>query len=80
VQQARRSAQDLAGDRFIGYSTWKWLEMQLKTGKAPVFRYRFEETLPLATDAPAGAEATAPHRYGSVDRYALGGIGVCQRG
>jgi para-nitrobenzyl esterase len=59
--QARRSAQDLAGDRFIGFSTWKWLEMQLKTGKAPVYRYRFEQTLPLTADAAPDAEAAAPH-------------------
>jgi para-nitrobenzyl esterase len=59
--QAKRSAQDLAGDRFIAYGTWKWMEMHLKTGKAPVYRYRFEQTLPLAADAPAGAEAAAPH-------------------
>jgi para-nitrobenzyl esterase len=59
--QARRSAQDLAGDRFIAYGTWKWMEMHLKTGQAPLFRYRFEQTLPLAADAPAGAEAAAPH-------------------
>src|ERR1039458_7408038 len=37
--QARRSAQDLAGDRFIAYGTWKWMEMHLKTGQAPLFRY-----------------------------------------
>ncbi len=54
-------AQDLAGDRFIGYPTWKWLEMQLKTEKAPVYRYRFEQTLPLAPDAPAETEKVAPH-------------------
>ena len=59
--QAKRSAQDLAGDRFIGYSTWKWMEQQLKTGQAPVYRYRFEQTLPLPADAAPGAEATAPH-------------------
>jgi para-nitrobenzyl esterase len=59
--QAKGSAQDLAGDRFIAYGTWKWMEQQLKTGKAPVYRYRFEQTLPLAADAPAGAEAAAPH-------------------
>ena len=35
--------------------------MQLKTGKAPVYRYRFEQTLPLAADAQAGEEAAAPH-------------------
>lgn len=59
--QARRSAQDLAGDRFIGYSTWKWMEQQLKTGKAPVFRYRFDQTLPLPPDAAPDAEPAAPH-------------------
>jgi para-nitrobenzyl esterase len=59
--QAKRSAQDLAGDRFIAYGTWKWMELHLKTGKAPVYRYRFEQTLPLPADAAADAEATAPH-------------------
>jgi para-nitrobenzyl esterase len=59
--EAKRSAQDLAGDRFIAFGTWKWLETHLKTGKAPVYRYRFEQTLPLGADAAPGAEATAPH-------------------
>ena len=52
--EVKRTAQDLAGDRFIAYGTWKWIEMQLKTGKSPVFRYRFDQTLPLA-------EPAAPH-------------------
>ncbi|HEY3936052.1 MAG TPA: carboxylesterase family protein [Bryobacteraceae bacterium] len=47
--QAKRSAQDLAGDRFIAYSTWKWLEMQNATGNSPVFRYEFEDAPPAAT-------------------------------
>ncbi len=51
-QQAKRSAQDVAGDQFIAYSTWKWLMMQLETGDSPVYRYKFE-------DAPAGAWQTA---------------------
>ena len=59
--QVRRSAQDLAGDRFIAYGAWKWMEMHLKTGQAPLYRYRFEQTLPLAAYAPPGAEAAAPH-------------------
>jgi para-nitrobenzyl esterase len=59
--QAKRSAQDLAGDRFIAFGTWKWMEGQLKTGQARVFRYRFEQTLPLAEDAAADAEPAAPH-------------------
>jgi para-nitrobenzyl esterase len=40
--EAMRSAGDLASDRFIVYSTWRWLEAQVKTGDAPVYRYRFD--------------------------------------
>jgi para-nitrobenzyl esterase len=36
------SAGDYAGDHFIDYSTWRWLEAQVATGKAPVYRYRFD--------------------------------------
>ena len=39
--EALKSAADYAGDKFIVYSTWKWLEEQVKTGKAPVYRYYF---------------------------------------
>ncbi|MFY9938262.1 MAG: carboxylesterase family protein [Silvibacterium sp.] len=40
--QAQASAGDYAGDRFIAFSTWRWLEAQVRTGKAPVYRYRFD--------------------------------------
>ncbi len=59
--EAKRAAQDLGGDLFIGYSTWKWLEMQRANGRAPIYRYQFDQTLPLAKDAKPGAEARAPH-------------------
>ena len=38
--QAKRAAQDLDGDLFIAYSTWKWLELQLKTGEFSSFSLR----------------------------------------
>ncbi|MGO8837016.1 MAG: carboxylesterase/lipase family protein [Limisphaerales bacterium] len=59
--EAKRAAQDFAGDRFTGYSTWKWLELQLETGESPVFRYEFDQTLPLPANARPGTEPTAPH-------------------
>ncbi len=59
--EIKRAAGDLASDRFIAFGTWKWLEMTAKTDKVPVYRYQFDNTLPLAPDAPAGAEAMAPH-------------------
>jgi para-nitrobenzyl esterase len=36
------SAGDFASDRFIAYSTWRWMEAHVATGKAPVFRYRLD--------------------------------------
>ena len=40
------SATDLAGDRFIGYSTWKWAELHSKTGGNRVYRYFYARPRP----------------------------------
>lgn len=48
-----RSVQDFAGDRFIAWSTWAWLEAQSKTGKQPIYRYRFDR-------APQPSDPKAP--------------------
>ena len=61
--EAKRAAQDFAGDNFIAYATWKWLDMQIKTGESPVFRYEFDQTLPLAADAEPGTEPRASHAW-----------------
>jgi para-nitrobenzyl esterase len=36
------SAGDFAGDQFIKYSTWRWLEAQVATGGSPVYRYSLD--------------------------------------
>ena len=41
-EQAVRSAIDYNSDTFIAFSTWKWVQAQVKTGDAPVYRYHFE--------------------------------------
>jgi para-nitrobenzyl esterase len=46
--EAKRAAGDLAGDRFISFGTWKWMEMHTATGKSSVFRYEFDQAPPLA--------------------------------
>jgi para-nitrobenzyl esterase len=38
-EEVQRVAGDFAGDRFIAYSTWRWLEAQVGTGGSPVYRY-----------------------------------------
>lgn len=45
-EQVKQSARELASARFIAYSTWKWINMQLKTGGSPVYRYHFEQVTP----------------------------------
>lgn len=52
--EAVRSAGDVAGDRFIIYSTWRWLEAQVKTGDAHVYRYHFDLVPPVDKYHPAG--------------------------
>jgi len=44
VQQA---ATDLASDRFIGFSTWKWSDLQSQTSGKPVYRYLYARPRPV---------------------------------
>lgn len=46
AEQTLRSARDYTGDRFIALSTWNWMEAQSKTGKRPIYRYRFDQAPP----------------------------------
>jgi para-nitrobenzyl esterase len=50
---ALTSAGDYASDRFIAYSTWRWIEAHVETGKAPVFRYRLDLGSPGDKNHPA---------------------------
>lgn len=43
-------ATSLAGDRFIGFSTWKWSDLQSQTGGKPVYRYMYTRARPAMTE------------------------------
>ena len=47
---------DLAGDLFIGFSTWRWTHLQTKTGTKPVYRYYYTHPRPLVKRAVHSAE------------------------
>jgi para-nitrobenzyl esterase len=67
-EQAKSSADLLSTAGFIGYGTWKWIELQTKLGVAPVYRYEFDEAPPLAPPAAgAPAPADAPRAYHSAE-------------
>ncbi len=61
ANEARLSAIALASDNFIAYSTWKWIEMQVATGHATVYRYLFDHIIPTATGNPPADDAGAAH-------------------
>ncbi|MCC9137008.1 carboxylesterase/lipase family protein [Pontibacter silvestris] len=45
-EEALQAATDLAGDRFIAYSTWKWIDLHSQTANEPVYRYLFSRPRP----------------------------------
>jgi para-nitrobenzyl esterase len=55
--QALQSATDLASDRFMGYSTWKWCELHRATSGRPVYRYFYAHPRPPMRPEMAGAVA-----------------------
>ena len=66
ADEVRQAATDLASDRFIAFSTWKWSDLHAKTGGKPVYRYFYTRPRPEAVAAAvtasvaAGAAGTAP--------------------
>lgn len=64
-QEALLSAEALSSDDFIAYSTWKWTDIQAKTGDAPVYQYHFEQVPAVKPGAKIGplpaSEAGARH-------------------
>jgi para-nitrobenzyl esterase len=49
--EALQSVTDLASDRFIGFSTWKWLDGHAKTSGKPVYRYLYARPRPAPVEA-----------------------------
>ncbi len=81
-EEVVQAATDLAGDRFIGYSTWKWFELHRKTGHAPVFRYFYAHPRPPMLHefgGPPPDEPTTPPigaAHSAEIEYALGNLDV----
>jgi para-nitrobenzyl esterase len=61
-------ATDLAGDRFISFSTWKWIDLQASTGGKPVYRYLFSRPRPPMNAAMGNA---TPGLAGGIKKEAV---------
>lgn len=51
AQEVEQAATDLASDRFIAYSTWKWIDLHAKNSDQSVYRYLYSKLRPPLKDA-----------------------------
>jgi para-nitrobenzyl esterase len=66
-------ATDLASDRFIGFSTWRWSDLQAKTGGSRVYRYHYEHPRPKTRENPDAPVSTGAVHSSEIE-YALGNL------
>ena len=59
-EEVKSSAALLDTADFIALGTWKWIEMQLQTGAAPVYRYEFDQ-VPAPSKEHAAEAGLAYH-------------------
>lgn len=61
-QEVSESATALASDRFISYSTWKWLDLHRNYAQKPTYRYLYSKPRPAPADNPQAVLVNgAPH-------------------
>jgi para-nitrobenzyl esterase len=75
-EEARESQSSLAGDLFIGFGTWKWIEEHVRTGKSPVYRFSFNRDIPVPANhqvmgKPATAQDVGARHAGEIE-YVFG--------
>jgi len=89
-EEVLQAATDLASARFIALGTWKWTELQMKTGGQPVYRYLYTRIRPKYLGLPgqpppappAGMPAPAPPRgaaHSAEIQYAMGNLDLDPR-
>ncbi|MFL5609003.1 MAG: carboxylesterase/lipase family protein [Gemmatimonadaceae bacterium] len=74
AEEALQAATDLASDRFIAYSTWKWLEEHGRTSGKPVYRYLFSRPRPPAISPAPGSSTPRGAVHSAEIEYAMGNL------
>ncbi|SFV31656.1 carboxylesterase/lipase family protein [Thermoflavifilum thermophilum] len=59
-EEVVRSATELASDRFIVYSTWKWAQLHRTTSQQPVYEYIFSHPRPAETHPQPQTQSPNP--------------------
>ena len=83
VRCPAKGARHDAGDLFLGYATWKWIDVHARTGGSPVYRYSFDRKIPLEPGTkvdgmPATAEDIGARHAGEIE-YVFGALASLPR-
>jgi len=73
-EEVKNVARDLAGDRFISLSTWKWVDLATKTGGKPTWYYLYARPRPATVDAVPNASRPTGAVHSAEIEYALGNL------
>ncbi len=76
--EVKRSATALASDFFIAHTTWRWMELQRHSSKAPVYFYYFAQPRPAKRHPAPGEQPDVGAVHSGEIEYALGNLGTNQ--
>ena len=88
TDEVYEAAAHLASARFVGFSTWKWSELQMNTSGKPVYRYLYARARPAFLGTPGqppptgGARPQAGPRgaaHSAEIQYAMGNLDLDKR-
>ncbi|RDV00202.1 carboxylesterase family protein [Trinickia dinghuensis] len=81
--EVMHAATALAGDIFVGHSTWKWMSRHRETGHSPIFYYRYTQPLPPeikdSADSNQKREPVLGAAHDAQIAYSLGNLGNLRR-
>lgn len=72
--EALQSCTDLSSDTFIAHSTWRWMELQHRTGRAPVWFYYYAQPRPAKRNPGPADRPDAGAVHSAEIEYALGNL------
>ena len=72
--EVTQSATALAGDRFIAFSTWKWIDSHARTGGKPVYRYYYSRPRPAMNPGKGTAGPARGASHSAEIEYAMGNL------
>ncbi|MEX3956291.1 carboxylesterase/lipase family protein [Trinickia sp. EG282A] len=76
--EVMRSGTALASDLFVGHSTWRWMDLHRRTGRAPVYFYHYAHIRPPEVEVGPEQQHGPQPAIGAVHsaeiEYALGNL------